>query len=353
MRKKTKEISIGNVLIGANNKIAVQSMTNTDTADLSATLKKTNDLFNSGADLVRVSVNNEKAAAILPDLIKAANGPLIADIHFSAELAIKSIEAGIAKVRINPGNLGDEEKIAAVASCIKHYNVPVRVGANSGSIQKEFLKKYGRSAVAIAESALAQAAMFEKYGVENIVISVKSSDVAESVAAYRYVSEKCNYPLHLGVTEAGVYRSSAIKSAMGIGSLLLDGIGDTIRASVTGSPIEEVALAKSILRYAGLCDEGVEIISCPTCARTVIDVEGIANEISDYTKSIKTPLKVAVMGCVVNGLGEGAAADIGVAGGVDRSAVFSKGKIIETCANDKIIPTLKKLIDEHTGKIDV
>lgn len=350
MRKQTRAVHIGNVCIGADNKIAIQSMTNTPTSDAAATIAQINELVYAGADLVRISVNNDAAADALPQIVKNAKCPLIADIHFSAELALRSIDAGIAKIRINPGNLGGEDKIAMLSERIKDKGIAVRVGANGGSLEKEFMRLYGRSATAIAESALAQVAAFERHGVENLVISVKSSDVAETVEAYRYVSSKCDHPLHLGVTEAGVYSSAVIKSSMGIGALLLDGIGDTVRASITGSPVKEVALARDILRFAGALDEGVEVISCPTCSRTVIDVEGIANEISEYTRGIRDKLTVAVMGCVVNGLGEGAAADIGVAGGVGHSAIFSRGQIIETCSNEHITERLKQLIDQRTGR---
>ena len=342
----TKKINIGGIVIGGGAPIAVQSMTNTASRDLSSTIGQINALAQAGADLVRVSVNTRDAAVRSCELTSAVSIPLIADVHFDVDLAIAAIEGGYAKVRINPGNIGSEAGLVRLAERLKYHRVPIRVGANSGSIEKTFLAQYGRSAQAIAESALQEVALLEKHGIEDIVVSVKSSDVAETVAAYRYVAQRCGYPLHLGVTEAGVYQSSAIKSAMGIGALLLDGIGDTIRAAVTGDPVSEVGLAIDILRYAGRRDEGVEIISCPTCSRTVIDVEGLAVAIRGMTENIKKKMTVAVMGCVVNGLGEGAAADIGVAGGVGRSTIFAHGKALELCANEHILPRLKELIDE-------
>lgn len=323
----TKRVQVGNVAIGGGARVSVQSMTNTDTRDVEATLQQIKRLCEAGCDIVRVSVYDEACAEAVKDLVAGSPVPLVADIHFDHKLAIRSIENGIAKVRINPGNIGGEDNVRRLADCVKAHHVPVRVGVNAGSLEKELLRVYGGpTAKALAESALNQARMLEGMGVRDIVLSMKASSVRTTVDAYRLVAAASDYPLHLGVTEAGTPEAGTVKSAVGIGSLLLDGIGDTIRVSLSGPPELEVPVCLDILRAVGLRDEGVEIISCPTCGRTCIEVAEIANRIRRETRAVKKPLKVAVMGCVVNGPGEAREADIGVAGGKDGGALFVKGQ---------------------------
>ena len=323
----TRRVQVGSVAIGGGARVSVQSMTNTDTRDVEATLQQIKRLCEAGCDIVRVSVYDGPCAEAVKDLVAGSPAPLVADIHFDHKLAIRSIENGIAKVRINPGNIGGEDNVRRLADCVKAHHVPVRVGVNAGSLEKELLRKYGGpTANALAESALNQARMLEGMGVTDIVLSMKASSVRTTVDAYRLVAAASDYPLHLGVTEAGTPEAGTVKSAVGIGSLLLDGIGDTIRVSLSGPPELEVPVCLDILRAVGLRDEGVEIISCPTCGRTCIDVAGIADRIRRETRAVKKPLKVAVMGCVVNGPGEAREADIGVAGGKDGGALFVKGQ---------------------------
>ena len=330
-----KSVKIGNVIIGGSNKIAIQSMTNIKTEYIDRVVNQINELENAGCDIVRLAIKDEADASAIKSIKEKTNIPLVADIHFNYKLAIKSIENGIDKVRINPGNIGCEANIKSVADCLKEYKIPCRVGSNSGSIEKEFLQKYGKNEISLVESALKNVSVLEKYGVEDIVISTKASSVPLSVKAYKYLKSKVNYPLHLGITEAGVYESGIIKSSIGIGALLLDGIGDTIRVSLTDSPIKEVYVAKKILRSIGLLNEGVEVISCPTCGRTEYDSIGLANRIEELTKDIKSPLKVAVMGCVVNGPGEAKDCDLGIAGSKDFCVIFKNGEIIKKIAFQK------------------
>jgi (E)-4-hydroxy-3-methylbut-2-enyl-diphosphate synthase len=323
----TRQVLVGNVPIGGGARVSVQSMTNTDTRDVQATLSQIRRLYEAGCDIVRVSVYDEACAEAVKELVSGSPVPLVADIHFDHRLAIRSIENGIAKVRINPGNIGGEDNVRRLADCVKTHHVPVRVGVNAGSLEKELLRKHGGpTAEALAESALNQARMLEGMGVQAIVLSMKASSVRTTVDVYRLVAACSDYPLHLGVTEAGTPEAGTVKSAVGIGSLLLDGIGDTIRVSLSGPPELEVPVCLDILRAVGLRTEGVEIISCPTCGRTCIDVAGIADQIRRETRAVKRPLKVAVMGCVVNGPGEAREADIGVAGGRDGGALFVKGE---------------------------
>jgi len=323
----TRTVMVGNLPLGGGNPVLVQSMTNTDTRDTAATLEQIRALAAAGCDLVRVSVYDEACAEAVKTLAEGSPVPLVADIHFDHRLAIRSAENGIAKLRINPGNIGGEAKVRELAACAKDRGIPIRIGVNSGSVEKELLAKYGGpTAEALVESALGHARMLEKVSFGDIVLSMKSSDVKTTIEAYRLAARRCDYPLHLGVTEAGLPGQGTVKSAIGIGALLADGIGDTIRVSLSGSPIPEAGAAWDILRALNLRTRGVQLIACPTCGRTCIPVEEIARRVEKELADVTVPLKVAVMGCVVNGLGEGREADIGIAGGKDGGALFVKGQ---------------------------
>ena len=346
--RKTKEIKIGNTAIGGGNRIAVQSMTNTVTADKNATLAQIKALAASGCDIVRFTVNDTAAAEAIPYYLENTDIPLVADIHFDYKLALAAAERGISKIRINPGNIGDKSNIKKVADACRIRNIPIRIGINGGSAEKEVLLKYGGpTAEALAESALNNAKMLEECDFDNIVLSVKSSDVQTMVKAARILNESCNYPLHIGVTETGDVRRGNIKSAIGIGALLIDGIGDTVRVSLTDDPVYEVAAAKDILFCCGI-GGGINIVSCPTCGRTQSNVIGLVAELERETNKIKTEkrLTVALMGCAVNGPGEAKHADIGVACGNKEGLLFLKGEIIKKIPEDEIIQTLVKEIKE-------
>ena len=337
----TRRFSIGAVPIGGGAPVSVQSMTNTDTRDVQATLTQIRALCTAGADIVRVSVYDDACVPALGEIIKALQSggkavPIVADIHYRADLAIAALEAGVAKVRINPGNIGSAEKIKRVADCAKAHGAPIRVGVNAGSIAKDVLRKYGGiTAEGMVESALSHAALLEKAGFADIVLSLKASDVPLTVKAYQLASKACDYPLHLGVTEAGLPGEGHVKSAVGIGSLLLQGIGDTLRVSLTGDPVPEIAAGISILKACGLREEGINIVSCPTCGRAGIDVAGIAARVQEELSDSKMPLTVAVMGCVVNGPGEAREADFGIAGGGHgKGVLFQKGKPPESVEGD-------------------
>ena len=319
----TRKVNVGPVAIGGGAPVSVQTMTNTDTRDVQSTLAQIRAMAAAGADIVRVSVYDEACAKAVRELVDGSPVPLVADIHFNHRLAIQSVENGIAKVRINPGNIGGEAHVRELADCLKLHRVPVRIGVNSGSIEKEILEKYGGvTPEGMVESGLNHARMLEKAGYDDIVLSFKATDVRKMVAACRLASKACDYPQHIGVTESGTADVGIVKSAVGIGALLLEGIGDTIRVSLSGDPVQEVPAGLSILRACGLRRDGIEIISCPTCGRTGIDVEGIARRVRAETADIRVPLKVAVMGCVVNGPGEAREADLGVAGGKDGAGVL-------------------------------
>ncbi len=319
----TRKVFVGPVQIGGGAPVSVQTMTNTDTRDVEATLAQIRAMAAAGADIVRVSVYDEACAKAVRALVDGSPVPLVADIHFNHRLAIQSVENGIAKVRINPGNIGGEAHVKELADCLKVHRVPVRIGVNSGSIEKEILEKYGGvTPEGMVESGLNHARMLEKAGYDDIVLSFKATDVQKMVAACRLAAKVCDYPQHIGVTESGTADVGIVKSAVGIGTLLLEGIGDTIRVSLSGDPVQEVPAGLAILRSCGLRRDGIEIISCPTCGRTGIDVEGIARRVRAETSDIKVPLKVAVMGCVVNGPGEAREADLGIAGGKDGAGVL-------------------------------
>ena len=323
----TKTVKIGNLLLGGGNPVLVQSMTNTDTRDTEKTLAQIRALHAAGCDLVRVSVYDEACAKAVKLLAAESPVPLVADIHFDHRLAILSAENGIAKLRINPGNIGGEAKVRELADCAKAHGIPIRIGVNSGSVEKDLLARYGGpTAECLVESALGHARLLEKAGFEDIVLSMKSSDVRLTVEAYRLASKRCDYPLHVGVTEAGLPGQGTVKSAIGIGALLLDGIGDTIRVSLSGDPLPEAAAAWDILRALDLRIRGVQLIACPTCGRTCIPVADIGKRVERELADVTVPLKVAVMGCVVNGLGEGREADVGIAGGKTGGVLFVKGQ---------------------------
>ncbi|MBQ8320230.1 MAG: flavodoxin-dependent (E)-4-hydroxy-3-methylbut-2-enyl-diphosphate synthase [Clostridia bacterium] len=325
-RSKTRKIFVGGVAMGGGESVKIQSMTTTKTADVEKTLGQIGALFTAGCEIVRVAVADEADAAAMKTLAAKSPLPIVADIHFSPALAVAAIENGASKVRINPGNIGGEKEIKLVADCIKAHKIPVRVGANTGSIESSFLARYGRSAEALVESALYNVGILEKLGVEDIAISVKASSVPLTVNAYLLLANRCNYPLHLGVTEAGTTEAGIVKSAVGIGSLLLRGLGDTIRVSLTDDPVQEVYAAENILRACGLKEEYVEVISCPTCGRCEWDGMALAREVTEFVKPYKKKAKIAVMGCVVNGPGEAKDADLGIAGGKGGCLLFKKGE---------------------------
>lgn len=346
----TKSVKIANLEMGGQNRILIQSMTNVKTSNVDKVVSQINELHTNGCDIVRLAIKDAIDASSIKAIKQQTKCPLVADIHFDYKLALLSIENGIDKVRINPGNIGDESKIKMVADCLKSYKIPVRVGSNTGSIEKEFLKKYGKNEISLVESALKNVYALEKYGVEDIVISTKASNVPLTIKAYRYLKTKTNYPLHVGVTEAGTTSSGIIKSSIGIGSLLIDGIGDTIRVSLTANPIEEVKVAKKILKYVGLDNSGVEVISCPTCGRTEYDSITLANKVEKLTENIKKSMKVAVMGCVVNGPGEAKDCDVGIAGSKEYCVIFKKGEIISRVpfseAEEEFIKVINEIANE-------
>jgi (E)-4-hydroxy-3-methylbut-2-enyl-diphosphate synthase len=346
---KTKLVTVGNVKIGGGERVKIQSMTTTKTADVEKTVEQITALEHAGADIVRLAVADELDAVAIKSVKEKIGAPLVADIHFSARLAVLSMENGADKIRINPGNIGGEKEIKYVADCLKAHSLPVRVGANTGSIEKGFLQKYGRSAEALVESALYNVGLLEKYGVEDIVVSVKASSVPMTVRAYRLLAERSNYPLHVGVTEAGTQEAGIIKSAVGIGSLLLDGIGDTIRVSLTDDPVKEIYAAKRILQAAELEKEYVEVVACPTCGRCSWESMALATEVENFVRNYKKSAKVAVMGCVVNGPGEAKDADLGIAGGNGSCLIFKKGepykKVVMENAKEEFFALLKELLE--------
>ena len=345
----TKRLYVGNVAIGGGERIKIQSMTTTKTADVESTIKQIADLEHAGCEIIRVAVADEADAYAIKDVKEKIRIPLVADIHFSPKLAVLAIENGADKVRINPGNIGGEKEIRMVADCVKQHKIPVRVGANTGSIEKNFLEKYGKNEYSLVESALYNVGILEKFGVEDLVISVKASSVSLTVKAYELLSLKTDYPLHVGVTEAGTYEAGMVKSAIGIGSLLLKGIGDTIRVSLTDNPVKEVEVAKQILRSCGLDEDYVEVVSCPTCGRCSWESMGLAAKVTEFVKPYKKRAKIAVMGCVVNGPGEAKDADLGIAGGNGSCLLFKKGepykKVAVEQAEEELFKEIKALLE--------
>lgn len=344
---KTREIHIGDRVIGGGNPILIQSMTNTKTSDVEATVAQILELEKAGCDIIRCTINDEAAADAIPAIKKQIHIPLVGDIHFDYRLAIKAIENGVDKIRINPGNIGGQEKLAKVVEAARKRNIPIRVGVNSGSLEKNLVEKYGGVTVeGIVESALDKVRMIEELDYHNIVISIKSSDVMMCVRAHELIADKTDYPLHVGITESGTVTRGNIKSSVGLGIILHEGIGDTIRVSLTGDPVDEILSAKLILKALGLRKGGVELVSCPTCGRTEIDLIGLANKVeklvSDYDH---LNIKVAVMGCVVNGPGEAKEADLGIAGGKGCGLLIKKGEIVGKLSEDEFIPALKRELD--------
>jgi (E)-4-hydroxy-3-methylbut-2-enyl-diphosphate synthase len=340
-RKITRKVKVGDINIGGDSSIKVQSMTNTDTRDIGATVAQILRLQEAGCDIVRCAVPDQKASDAIGQIVKEIDIPLVADIHFDYRLALSSINNGVSKLRINPGNIGSTDKVRAVVEAAQDKGVPIRIGVNSGSLQRDILEKYGDVCPqALVESALRHVEILEKLNFNDVVISVKSSDVTEMIECYRLISEKVDYPLHLGVTESGTIKSGTIKSSVGIGALLSQGIGDTIRVSLTGDPVEEVIVAREILRSLGHIKEGIELISCPTCGRTQLNLIEIADQLEGRLKGIKKNIKVAVMGCVVNGPGEARRADIGIAGGNGQGLIFRKGEIIKKVREEELVEEL-------------
>lgn len=347
MNKKTKKtISVGSVKIGGGNKISVQSMTNTDTRDVQKTVLQINELAAAGCDIVRVAVPDEEAAIAVGKIKSRIDIPLVCDIHFDYRLALLCMEGGVDKVRINPGNIGDKNKIRAVCDMAKSKNIPIRIGVNGGSLEKRILEKYGApTAQALVESALGHVKLLEECGFYDIALSLKASDVPTMIEAYRLAHEACDYPLHLGVTEAGTYESGIVKSSVGIGALLADGIGDTIRVSLTENPVREVYAGIEILKALGLRKSGVTFVSCPTCGRCRINLIEIAGKVYELVKNIDKDIKIAVMGCAVNGPGEARDADIGIAGGNGEGLIFKKGEIVKKVKQEDIVSALMHEIE--------
>lgn len=342
-RDSTKKVNIGNVIIGGGSSIAIQSMTNTRTEDVVGTVSQILELERAGCEIIRCAVPTKEAAEALSEIKKRIHIPLVADIHFDYRLAVSAIEHGADKIRINPGNIGDASRVKAVVDKAKEYHVPIRVGVNSGSLEKPLIEKYGGvTAEGLVESALDKVHMIEGLGYEELVVSIKSSDVMMCVKAHEQIAEKCPYPLHVGITEAGTLLAGNIKSSVGLGLILYQGIGDTIRVSLTGAPAEEIKSAKLILKTLGLRKGGIEVVSCPTCGRTKIDLIGLANQVEKMTADIPLDIKVAVMGCVVNGPGEAKEADIGIAGGIGEGLLIKRGEIVKKVREEELLEVLRQ-----------
>lgn len=342
-REDTKVIQIGTVKIGGGNPVAIQSMTNTKTEDVEATVQQILALEVAGCQIIRCAVPTMEAAEAIREIKKRIHIPLVADIHFDYRLAIAAIENGADKIRINPGNIGDRSRVQVVVDKAKEYNIPIRVGVNSGSLEKPLLEKYGGvTAEGIVESAMDKVRLIEEMGYDNLVVSIKSSDVLMCVKAHELIAKQCPYPLHVGITESGTVLSGNIKSSVGLGIILYQGIGDTIRVSLTGDPLEEIKSAKLILKTLGLRKGGIEVVSCPTCGRTKIDLIGLANQVENMVADIPLDIKVAVMGCVVNGPGEAKEADIGIAGGIGEGLLIKKGEIIKKVKEEQLLSVLRE-----------
>lgn len=347
MRRKTRQVRAGSVGIGSESPITVQSMLNAPASDAQANIRQALELERAGCEIVRMSVPDREAVRAFARVKEAISIPLVADIHFDYRMAIESVHAGADKIRINPGNIGDDSRVKKVVEACRQAGVPIRIGVNSGSVEKEILAKYGAPVPqALVDSALHHASLLEKFDFYDIVLSIKSSDVSNMVQAYRLAAQQCEYPLHLGVTEAGTERMGMIKSAAGIGALLLDGIGDTIRVSLTADPVREVRAGHDILRALGLRSDHPQLVSCPTCGRTKIDLIAIADEVEKRLANCRKPIKVAVMGCIVNGPGEAREADIGIAGGDGCGLIFKKGEVLRKVPEDQLVDELLKEIEK-------
>ena len=342
-RKKTREISIGDVVIGGDRPIAIQSMTNTRTEDVEATVRQIQALTRAGCEIVRCAVPTMEAAQALRRIRDQISIPLVADIHFDYRLAIAAVENGADKIRINPGNIGSRERIRAVVDCCRERGVPIRIGVNSGSLEKERIEKYGGvTAEGLVESALDKVALVQEMGYDDLVISIKSSDVPMCIRAHELIADRTDFPLHVGITESGTVRSGTIKSSVGLGAILSQGIGDTIRVSLTGDPVSEIYVAKKILQTLGLRREGIQVVSCPTCGRTQIDLISLAGQVEEMVEEFDLDIKVAVMGCAVNGPGEAREADIGIAGGLHEGLLIRKGEVVKKVPEAELLETLRQ-----------
>lgn len=349
MKRRSRCVYIGRVPVGGGHPVTLQSMTTTKTQDAEATVEQIKKLEEAGCDIIRVAVPDMKAASVLGKIKERISIPLVADIHFDYRLAIRAIDEGVDALRINPGNIGNRDRIERVVKKAKKRGVPIRIGVNSGSLEEDILKKHGHPTfAAMVESALRHVNILENLGFKDIIISLKASDVNTTVRAYREISHKVDYPFHVGVTEAGTFLSGTVKSSIGIGSLLLDGIGDTIRVSLTADPLKEIEVGKEILKALGLYKKGgVQLISCPTCGRCNIDLIRIADEVRERVKDLDKPLKIAVMGCAVNGPGEAREADIGIAGGEGKGVIFKKGKVVRTVSEDQLVKALLEEVESY------
>lgn len=342
-RDRTKEIQIGAVKIGAGNPVAIQSMTNTKTEDVVATAAQIHRLEKAGCEIIRCAVPTMEAAQALKEIKKQIQIPLVADIHFDYRLAIAAVENGADKIRINPGNIGSKDRIRAVVDCCRERNIPIRVGVNSGSLEKNLVEQYGGvTAEGLVESALDKVSQITDMGYENLVISIKSSDVMMCIRAHEQLAEKTEFPLHVGITESGTVYSGSVKSAVGLGTILYEGIGDTIRVSLTGDPVQEIAAAKLILQTLSLRKGGIQVVSCPTCGRTQIDLISLAGQVEEMVNDFDLDIKVAVMGCAVNGPGEAREADIGIAGGIGEGLLIKKGEIVKKVPEEELLETLRQ-----------
>lgn len=347
MRRKSSEIKVGGLMIGGNHPVSIQSMLNAPADDVAANVSQAKRLEEAGCQIIRVAIPDKNAVGLISKLKETVSVPIVADIHFDYRLALESVAAGVDKIRINPGNIGDESRVKEVVQACKQHEIPIRVGVNSGSLEKHILEKHGSpTAQAMVDSALYHTSLIEKYDYNQIAISMKSSNVLTTIQAYRLAAQQCDYPLHLGVTEAGTAHMGLIKSSIGIGSLLCDGIGDTIRVSLTDDPVNEVYAAKDILKAIGLQTEGITFISCPTCGRTKINLIALATEVEERLKSCPKTLTVAIMGCAVNGPGEAREADIGIAGGDGCALLFKKGEILRKIPEENVVEELLKEIDK-------
>ena len=346
MRKQKRIVNIGGVKIGGDNPVAIQSMCNTDTRDVKATVNQIHELENAGCEIIRVAVPDMVAAKAVADIKKQIHIPLVVDIHFDYRLAVECMKNGADKVRINPGNIGDRDRVKQVVEMAKEREIPIRIGVNGGSLERELLQKYGGvTADALVESAMGHVAILDELNFNNVVVSIKISDVPKMLCAYRKFNEISDIPLHIGVTESGTLKGGTVKSAVGIGALLAEGIGDTMRVSLTANPVEEIYAAYDIQKVLGMRKTGAEIVSCPTCGRTQLDLISIANEVEKRAANIDKPIKIAVMGCAVNGPGEAREADIGIAGGKGEGLIFKKGEIIKKVPQDRLVDELMKEIE--------
>jgi len=347
IRRKTRQVNVGGVRVGGTAPISVQTMTKTKTSDVAATLAQIRQAALAGCDIVRVTVNDKEAADAIGDIVRQSPIPVVADIHFNHIFALKAVEANVAKVRINPGNIGSRERIRQVLMAAKEKNIPIRIGVNSGSLEGDILEKHGYpTAEALYESAMRHVQICEDFGFRDVVISVKSTDVKLMIEAYRLVAERTDIPLHLGVTEAGPTKAGTIKSAVGIGTLLAEGIGDTIRVSLTDDPVKEIEVGKEILRSLSLASRNIELIACPTCGRLEVDLFGIMKQLEEKLAGVKKPVKIAVLGCAVNGPGEASEADIGIAAGKGMAILYRKGKMIKRVKEEEIVPTILEEVEK-------